>query len=355
MQLYDIGRTQYKVSDFLSWQRSGGLELQPVFQRRSVWKPGARSFLLDTVVRGLPIPIVFVRERIDLESLENVREVVDGQQRLRTLLAYVEPAAIPDYDPELDAVTLRRAHNPELAGRTFDQLGKQYRHRILNYAISTHVLPSTVDDREILMIFSRLNSTGTQLNKQELRNAAWFGEFKTVMYSLALEQLDRWRRWRVLGTEEISRMKEVELTSDLVVMLLNGYGGKSQAAIDKAYEKYDNEFPLADSVSRRFRRVFDAIEELLESEIADTPFRTENWFVPLFFVLHGKLWPKAPIRKDVGPQRPPPGLKAGLSKAAKTLAKTDRLPQEVRDAITGAATDAARRQTRLDYLAKIVG
>src|SRR6187431_2836241 len=97
MQTYDITRTEYKVSDFLQWQRAGTLDLQPVFQRRTVWKPGAKSFLVDTVARGLPTPIIFLRDRVDLRTLKSTREVVDGQQRLRTLIGYIEPDALPDF------------------------------------------------------------------------------------------------------------------------------------------------------------------------------------------------------------------------------------------------------------------
>jgi hypothetical protein len=54
MEALDIKRTLFSVSDFLDWQRQGTLNLDPPFQRRSVWKPGAKSYLVDTVVRGLP-------------------------------------------------------------------------------------------------------------------------------------------------------------------------------------------------------------------------------------------------------------------------------------------------------------
>lgn len=85
MDARDIKRTLFSVSDFLTWQKAGLLDLSPPFQRRSVWKPGAKSYLIDTVVRSLPTPLIFLRERVDLDSLQVTREVIDGQQRLRTL------------------------------------------------------------------------------------------------------------------------------------------------------------------------------------------------------------------------------------------------------------------------------
>ena len=91
MRTYNIAKTEYKVADFLQWQRAGDLELAPVFQRRSVWNRKAKSYLVDTVVRGLPTPIIFLsRPDRPLNSLHAVREVVDGQQRLRTLIGFID-------------------------------------------------------------------------------------------------------------------------------------------------------------------------------------------------------------------------------------------------------------------------
>jgi hypothetical protein len=57
MQEYDVRKTQFAVADFVSWQRDKSIDLNPKFQRRSVWKPDAKSYFMDTVVKGLPAPI----------------------------------------------------------------------------------------------------------------------------------------------------------------------------------------------------------------------------------------------------------------------------------------------------------
>ncbi|WP_414637804.1 DUF262 domain-containing protein [Alloacidobacterium sp.] len=115
MKTHQVSKTHYKVSDFITWAKAGTLILSPSFQRRSVWPTGAKSFLIDTIVRGLPIPIIFLREqKTDLESLEPKREVVDGQQRIRTLLAFLTPALVKNFDPNRDEFTIKAAHNKEL-------------------------------------------------------------------------------------------------------------------------------------------------------------------------------------------------------------------------------------------------
>jgi hypothetical protein len=231
----NITKTVYKVSDFLSWQRTASLSLSPSFQRRSVWPTAAKSFLIDTVVRGLPMPIIILREQTNLDTLEPLREVVDGQQRLRTLISFIEPELLRDFNSKRDSFVVTRTHNKEIAGKTFRQLSPEIRKNILGYDFSVHVLPSATEDRQVLQIFARMNATGVKLNDQELRNAEYYGEFKTLAYDLAYEQLNRWRAWKVFSEMEIARMTEVEETSDLMLLMLDGVRGKSQSALNRIF------------------------------------------------------------------------------------------------------------------------
>jgi len=165
MQSHQVSKTHYKVSDFISWAKASTLILSPSFQRRSVWPAGAKSYLMDTIVRGLPIPIIFLREqKTDLDSLEPRREVVDGQQRIRTLLSFIQANLIRGFDPAKDAFTIKKTHNRDLADKVFKDLPPTVRQNILDYQFSVHVLPSSVDDCEVLQIFARMNSTGLKLN-----------------------------------------------------------------------------------------------------------------------------------------------------------------------------------------------
>ena len=52
---------QYPISDLYQWIKSGSLELSPDFQRGDIWHPSAQSFFIDTLVRGLPIPSIYMR------------------------------------------------------------------------------------------------------------------------------------------------------------------------------------------------------------------------------------------------------------------------------------------------------
>lgn len=95
----------YSIADFLEWHKNELLDLSPDFQRRSVWTQNAKSYLIDTVICGKPIPKILIT--LQLKGARQTRTVVDGQQRLRAILEFING----DY-------MISRAHNKEYAGYT---------------------------------------------------------------------------------------------------------------------------------------------------------------------------------------------------------------------------------------------
>lgn len=350
MDAINMMRTQFRVSDFVSWQKSATLELSPSFQRRPIWPPAAKSYLIDTVVRGLPIPIIFLRERkSDLTSLEPKREVVDGQQRLRTLISFIAPKTLKDFDPKRDAFTVKASHNPELAGDGFADLRPDLRQRILDYQFSVHVLPSDVDDREVLEIFARMNATGIKLNEQELRNAAYFGEFKTSMYGLAYQFLPQWRAWGVMSENDIARMEEVGLTSEFAMLILNGVGGKKESAIDRAYAERDERFVERRLVERRFQTVMQAIDDGLGSEMPVLPFRKKALIYALFaLVYHAMFGLGSSLKRTTGTPLPK-RVFSDLRAAGERLAK-QKVSKDVLEAVSRRTTHLMSRKVQLSFL-----
>lgn len=278
---WDIKRTTFSVGDFLSWQKSNSLELSPSFQRRSVWTKAQKSYFVDTVYRGLPVPIIFVRERTDVETLSTIREVVDGQQRLRTMLSFIDPTCLSDAT-DADSFVVQKKHNRDIQGKAFSALNVDAKKRVLSYQLSTHVLPNDTSDSEVLSIFARMNSTGSKLNDQELRNAEYFGEFKIASYETAFANLNRWRSWRLFTEQEIARMKEVEFTSSLFIQIMAGIFERTQGIINRYYKLYDEEFSDFDRVTKEFHSVMDAIETSFGDSIRATVFSNTAMFLQLF-------------------------------------------------------------------------
>lgn len=349
-------RTQYRVSDFVTWQREGTLQLNPNFQRRPVWRKGAKSFLIDTIVRGLPVPIIFLRDlKADLKDFKSGRDIVDGQQRIRTILSYVDPKLLPDFKPDRDEFTLMAVHNSRLGGKSFDQLPDDDRQRILDYQFSVHSFPADTDDREILQIFARMNSTGVKANAQELRNAEFKGWFKTTAYTLAAEQLNRWRDWGIFSPEQIARMNEVELTSEFLVLILNGVMDKNNKTLSNYYKIYDEEFPGRREVESRFRKVFDFIDSQFSGDEIRELFKRRTVFYALFTSIYGLMYEiKMPIDPPTTPKsmkaRTIPALVLSHIKNAGRAIKDDKVPPDVGKALRGATSDAGTRRILVRHL-----
>ena len=350
MQTHQVSKTNYKVSDFIAWAKAGTLILSPSFQRRSVWPIGAKSFLLDTIVRGLPIPIIFLRDqKTDLNSLEPRREVVDGQQRIRTFLAFVLPTAVKNFDPDRDSFTIKSAHNKELAGKAFKDLPTEVRQNILDYQFSVHILPSSVDDRDVLQIFARMNATGFKLNAQELRNAAFFGEFKSSMYSISAEQLSRWRTWRIFTESQIARMAEVEITSEFAQLMIRGVVGKTQKALDALYEKLDDEWPEKAEVERRFRHCMEELDNAVGADLANTQFRNRAAFHGLFAAVYNVAFEIGSTLKKKKAKPLPINFRTRVLKISDTF-RDARAPDKVMEALARRTTHKDSRKTVIDYL-----
>jgi hypothetical protein len=354
MSSINVKRTFYKVADFLSWKKIGTLDLNPAFQRRSVWKPGAKSYLIDTIVRGLTIPNIFLRDRgVDLTSFEAKREVIDGQQRLRTIMAYVDPSLLNDFDEARDSFTVKEVHNKEMANKQFRELPSELQQRILDYEFVVHILPSTVDDQDVIQIFRRMNSTSYNLNAQELRNAGWFGEFKTSMYLLAAEQLNRWREsgWGTFTEDNIARMYEVELTSEFALLIIRGeIMGKSQASLDNAYDLYDETFPNRGEIERRFRITMDILDERLGRDIRHLLFKRRSVIYSLFACFYDNLFGlKSSLENQLSPHTISQEQIAWIKQAGERI-ETGTAPKEVLDATTRRTTNPKERGILFDYL-----
>lgn len=279
--------TTYSVRDLLDFKKSGVLELSPYFQRNPIWRKSAKSYLIDTIVRGYPVPSLLFREGSSGDDImKTLREVVDGQQRVRTVLGFVDQQVLEDYKP-VEEFTVLKTHNKEIANKTFDELPEKIKTKILDYVFHVNVLPSKTSDKEILEIFSRINSTGISLNHQELRNAKYQGNFKTAIFQLATEHYNNWLDWEVFSDREIARMQDSELISEIVEFILNGKPqGKTQASLNRLYETKNEVFDEEEKVSKEVRNTLNTIGKTYGENLKNSVFKTKGFFFILFMFVH---------------------------------------------------------------------
>lgn len=255
------------------------LDLTPEFQRRSVWTDKARSYLIDTIVRGKPIPKIYIRTTENPTTGKTVQAVVDGQQRLTSILTFLK-----------DGFPINRTHNTELGGKRFSQLDKQVQKGILYYELTCDFLLDA-PDVEIYDIFARLNKYPVKINDQELRNSQFFGEFKSTVYELALEFNTFWLNNSIFTKKQISRMAEAEFVAELLIAISSGIKAKTKAIIDKAFNEWDNTFPSRSILMKRFRHTMDMIGAILNgTPSGDSSFRRVPLFYTLFCAIYHMLF-----------------------------------------------------------------
>ena len=270
-------RTSYTALDFRAFQDAGTLELTPKFQRREVWSNPAKAFFIDSILRGFPIPPIYLRVGQSSDRARTTREVVDGQQRIKALLGFLN-----------DDFPLPRTSEIEWAGKYFSRLSEGDQDRISGYSLICEALYG-VSDAQILAIFARLNTYSVSLNAQELRNGTYFGQFKESAYSLALEHIEYWRRHKIFTENSIARMLEVELTSELMVLPLAGLQDKKKS-LNLFYQEYDESFPKRSTVEKRLRATLDVIADSLGESLRTSEFRRTPLFYSLFAAVYHRTF-----------------------------------------------------------------
>jgi hypothetical protein len=248
------------VEELAKWHETGELVLQPKFQRRDVWSNKARSYLIDTIIRGKPIPKLYMRIVSNPKTKRVIREVVGGQQRLKS-------------------------HNADYGGRSFKNIDPNTRGDINAYKFAIDLLEE-MPDEEVHDIFARLNTYSTTLNYQELRHAKYFGEFRAAAYAVAYKFMRFWQKNEIFTDKQILRMAEAEFTSEILLAMTEGVSAGDKQVIDNAYRNYDDELPQRKQKENRFADVFDLIGSVLRESFPSSSFRSRRLLYPLVCVIY---------------------------------------------------------------------
>ncbi len=129
----------------------GKLNIRPAFQREFVYKEAQRNAVIETIVKGFPLNVMYWAECDDSSY-----ELLDGQQRTISICQYV----VGDFS---------------INSRAFHNLTETEKNRILDYELMIYVCKG--NDKEKLDWFKIINIAGVQLKEQELRNAVYTGEW----------------------------------------------------------------------------------------------------------------------------------------------------------------------------------
>lgn len=332
---------KYDVSlQTISWFRGrnaeGSLEISPKFQRRPVWLDEERSQLMSTILKKLPFPEVYIQSVLDTADGTERHIVVDGQQRITSILMFIEnEVQLPQDD--------------DWSGQYFRDLGETQKENFWNYKIVVRGLSET-NDAEIRDLFARLNSNNIALNDQELRNAKFKGRFKQAAERIGDNPL--FQEIGLFSPRDIRRMLDIEFASELLLLNVEGVVNKKDL-LDDAYARFESDFPE----EVRFESEFSAAITLLRSIINQdnaVAIKTRSNFYSLYgaCLRYHRSTSRISFKK-------PDEVAAKISALLFAVRSGDLLGKpgfytEYSDAVSRAASDKGRRARREDILAEII-
>ena len=170
-----IDRVQFSIFELKRRYDRGNICLDPDFQRNEVWSTRQKSELIESVVMGIPLPLIYLAE-----TMEGKLVIVDGRQRLTTFFRYLDNEfAINGLKimTELNSCRFRDLEN--------DVNKSKYAAEIEDFQLVIQIIKYPTPDRVRFDIFDRVNRGGTPLNNQEMRNALYQGPATRLLNELA--------------------------------------------------------------------------------------------------------------------------------------------------------------------------
>ncbi|MDM8515912.1 DUF262 domain-containing protein [Desulfobacterales bacterium HSG16] len=256
----------------------GLLDLAPPYQRRSVWNQAYRDYFIDTILMGYPAPAIFLYEEIS-DNGTALYHVVDGLQRLTTIFEFVK-GNYPVSDETLRV---------ELQGRYFDELPSDIKKNFWGYTFSVEYL-STTEGSVISNIFDRINRNVSKLTSQELRHAKYSGCFITSAEDMSEHLFSQlYQNFPRISSQYRKKMKDVELLSQLLLLVEEGPKGYSIDDLNEAFSNRDMEWDQQNEVVNSYKDVVGIIKSIIEQDndnrIIKSRFRNQADFYSLFGML----------------------------------------------------------------------
>lgn len=168
----------YQVFDMMD-EKNGDIDLNPEFQRNFVWDNARKSLLIESILLGIPIPVLYFAE-----NKKGEYHVVDGMQRLTTIKQYLNndfSLKNLEYLKECEGKFYKIQENIK------DEkiLNRKYARRIEQAQLNINIIESSSPSKVKYDIFKRLNTGGRPLNNQEIRNCLALPPVRSFLKEMA--------------------------------------------------------------------------------------------------------------------------------------------------------------------------
>lgn len=250
----------FSFGEIVNLHNDREIVIAPEYQRLFRWSDEQKSRLIESILIELPIPPIFL-----IEDENGVLELIDGLQRISSVIQFMSPEAIGREPLILVGCDLVE----ELNGRSFEGLTLADRLRIKRTAIRAIVIRRQSDNRVKYELFKRLNTGGSLLSPQEIRNCSsrmvvGGDKFYGLLQTLASDANFRISTGRLPETDLAEKAdEELVLRFFTIKNYVSGYHGNVKEWLDAFMEGvlFDRIEFDSEAEASVFRRVFAVIAE----------------------------------------------------------------------------------------------
>ncbi len=230
------------------------LLLKLEFQRAYVWDETKASRLIESLLMNVPIPVCYFAEETD-----GTFEVIDGQQRLKSIWKFIANDA-DDERLVLRGLTVLK----ELNGKTFSELSQRDQRRVETRTIRCIVITEDSHQDIKFDVFERLNTGSVRLSDQELRNCIYRGAFNDLLRETARDESFR----RILQGQLTKRMDDAELVLRFVALSdrLQAYKPALRQFLNEYMRDHRGGGGRVDELTDAFRRVAETAEAVFGND-----------------------------------------------------------------------------------------
>lgn len=260
MRIFGRHSTNFSLSNIWEFYLLGKFNFDPEYQRGGeVWGEDKKSFLIDSIVKNFPLPPIFLHESIDEDSGKSSYDVIDGKQRLLTIIAFIKDEIHLPEDCSMDGLGIA-----ELDGKKFSDFKEDpllvIKKKFWQYELTIEFI-ETNEGEVIDSIFDRLNRNGEPLNAQELRNATYHS---SSFYKSILNISSNVFIQKLLFKLEKNRKEDIEFCSELYFTLIEGHViDSNKQQLDEMYAKYCCDNKTLEEL-QRYELEFEDIVVILE-------------------------------------------------------------------------------------------
>lgn len=264
--------TSYTVAEYCDQMLASAIVVNRDYQRTpSVWPPSARSYLIDTILLGYPVPKLSLYQKTDLKSRTTIKEIVDGQQRSQAILDFYEDK-------------FHITGHSSFKGRRFSTLDELEQKQLVDYSLSADLITGASDE-DIRQMFRRINSYTVPLNYEEHRHATNQGEFKWFVIEMTERYSSMLKSFGVFAERQLSRMQDARLFTELAMAIDHGVETYSKTKLDRFYSAHEAGWNREAEFVRRVTGAFDRVSEW--KEIHNGPLmKSANFYSLILAVFH---------------------------------------------------------------------